>query len=197
MGEQRSAQKKMMGSFNVTEILASSALQIGRIQGAAPVALGIRLSNQGFLGTAAPGYADLALLLEIAMGFGLLVGALLARKQKFQAHGWCQSLVVLLNLGIIAVVMVPSFQNSVSPRIPSKLGKAYVALATAHGVLGGIVECAALYILLAAGTKLLPEKFRLKRYKLWMRTLFAAWWLVLLLGVATYVRWYVPHPFGH
>ena len=187
----------MMDSFNLTEILPGSASQVGRIQGVAPIALAIHLSKEGFLGPAAPRYADLILLLEIAMGFGLLLGALLARKQKFQLHARCQSLVVLLNLVIIALVMVPSFHNSVSPRIPSKLGKAYVALATAHGLFGGIVECAALYILLAAGTKLLPEKFRLKRYKLWMRTLLAAWWLVLLLGVATYLRWYVPHPFAH
>ena len=32
-------------------------------------------------------------------------------------------------------------------------------------------------LLLAAGTNLLPEKFRIKRYKLWMRTvLFVAGW---------------------
>jgi uncharacterized membrane protein YozB (DUF420 family) len=30
----------------------------------------------------------------------------------------------------------------------------------------------------------------LARYKLWMRLALALWWLVLLLGVATYVRWY-------
>jgi len=52
-----------------------------------------------------------------------------------------------------------------------------------------------LYILLAAGTKLLPEGLRIKRYKLWMRIVLASWWLVLLLGIATYARWYVPHPF--
>ena len=93
--------------------------------------------------------------------------------------------------------MSGSFREQVSPKIPAKLGKSYVALATAHGALGGILELTALYVLLAAGTKLLPERFRIQRYKLWMRTVLAAWWLVLLLGVATYVRWYVQLSFRH
>jgi len=151
--------------------------------------------NEGFLGTAAPRCADVVLLLEISMGAGLIIGALLARKQRFRAHAWCQSAVVLLNAAIIALVMLPSFRDQVSPKIPLKLTKSYFALATAHGAFGCVVECAALYILLAAGTKLLPEGLRIKRYKLWMRIVLASWWLVLLLGIATYARWYVPHPF--
>jgi uncharacterized membrane protein YozB (DUF420 family) len=153
--------------------------------------------NEGFLGTAAPRYADVVLLLEISMGVALLTGALLARKQRFHAHAWCQSTVVLLNAAIIALVMIPSFRDQVGPKIPLKLTKSYFALATAHGALGCAVECVALYILLAAGTKLLPERLRIQRYKLWMRIALASWWLVLLLGIATYARWYVPHSFPH
>jgi uncharacterized membrane protein YozB (DUF420 family) len=148
--------------------------------------------REGFLGTAAPFYADLVLLLELSMGAGLLLGLLLARTGKFRAHGVCQSIIVLLNVGVIALVMMPSFHHQIAPRIPLKLGKAFYALATIHGTLGAIVECAALYILLAAGTTLLPEKLRLTRYKLWMRTVLVSWWLVILLGAATYARWYIP-----
>ena len=36
----------------------------------------------GFLGTVAPPYANLTLLLEIAMGVGLLIGAWLARQRR-------------------------------------------------------------------------------------------------------------------
>ena len=152
--------------------------------------------NEGFLGTAAPRYADVVLLLEIGMGLALLVGAILARKRKFLAHGWCQSAIVLLNLSIVMLVMAPSFRSQVMPRIPMKLGKTYYALATAHAVLGSATECAALYIVLAAGTNLLPQRFQLTRYKLWMRTVLAAWWVTLVLGFATYARWYVPHLFA-
>jgi uncharacterized membrane protein YozB (DUF420 family) len=151
------------------------------------------LRSEGFLGTVAPPYVNLILLLEIAMGVGLLIGALLARMRRFRAHAWCQSAIVLLNLAVIVLVMIPSFRVHVSPRLPRKLGKPYYALATAHAAIGTITEIAGLYILLAAGTSVLPGKFRITKYKLWMRTVLVLWWVVLLLGLATYARWYVPH----
>ena len=130
------------------------------------------------------------------MGVTLLAGALLARLRKFRAHAWCQSVVVILNAGVIALAMLPSFSHQgCSCRIPQKLAKSFYAIATAHASLGAIVECAALYSLLAAGTTLMPEKLRLTRYKLWMRTVLLGWWAVLLLGVATYARWYIPNLF--
>lgn len=148
-----------------------------------------------FLRTQAPLAADVVLLLEIAMGVGLLAGAWLARAKRFRQHAWCQSIIVLLNLAIIGLTMAPSFRGQVLPRVPAKLSRSYYALATAHATLGSITELAALYILLAAGTRHLPESLRLTRFKPWMRTVLALWWLVLFLGFATYARWYVPNLF--
>ena len=148
--------------------------------------------NVSLFRTAAPRYADLVLLLEVGMGLALLAGAVLARRKRFRLHAWCQSVVVLLNSAAILLVMVPSFQAHVNPKIPAKLGKAYYSLATAHAALGAVTEIAALYILLSAGTNILPQQFRLTNYRPWMRSVLALWWLVLLLGVATYIRWYVP-----
>jgi len=150
---------------------------------------------EAFLETAAPSGANLVLVLEIAMGIGLLLGAWLARKGRFRQHAWCQSVIVLLNFAVIAVMMIPSFRVHVFPRVPAKLGKAYYALATAHAALGGVTEIAGLYILLSAGTSVLPDKWRITKYKVWMRSVLALWWVVLLLGMATYTRWYVPHLF--
>ena len=151
--------------------------------------------SEGFLGTAAPRYADLVLLLEIGMGLALLIGAALARKRMFRAHACCQSAVVLLNLAIVVLLMIPSFHANVTPNIPAKLGKAYYSLPTAHAALGSITEIAALYILLVAGTNIVPQRLRVTNFKLWMRTVLVLWWLVLILGLATYVRWYVPGVF--
>jgi uncharacterized membrane protein YozB (DUF420 family) len=150
---------------------------------------------KAFLETAAPRGANLVLALEIAMGIGLLLGARLARKGRFRQHAWCQSIIVLLNVAVIAVMMIPSFRVHVFPRIPAKLGKAYYALATAHAALGGVTEIAGLYILLSAGTSVLPDKLRITKYKVWMRSVLVLWWVVLILGMATYTRWYVPHLF--
>lgn len=151
--------------------------------------------NEGFLGAAAPRAADLVLLLEITMGVGLLIGARLARLGRFRQHAWCQAIIVLLNLAVIVLMMIPSFRARVFPRIPAKLGKTYYAFATMHATLGTVTEIAALYILFAAGTRVLPEKLRITKYKLLMRTVLVLWWLVLLLGFATYARWYAPYLF--
>jgi len=150
---------------------------------------------KAFLETAAPRDANVVLVLEIAMGVGLLVGARLARKGRFRQHAWCQSIIVLLNFAVVAVMMIPSFRVHVLPRVPAKLGKAYYAFATTHGALGTVTELAGLYILLSAGTTVLPEQLRITKYKVWMRSVLVLWWVVLLLGMATYTRWYVPHLF--
>jgi uncharacterized membrane protein YozB (DUF420 family) len=100
---------------------------------------------------------------------------------------------VLLNLAVIAATMIPSFHMHVLTGIPAKLARAYYGLATTHAALGSVAEMAGLYILLVAGTKVLPENLRFTRYKLWMRSVLVLWWVVLLLGMATYTRWYVPH----
>ncbi len=147
--------------------------------------------SKGFLGTAAPRAADLTLLAESAMGLALIMGAMLARRRWYRAHGWCQSIVVLLNLVVIAAYMVPSFRRQVVPAIPADLGDSGYILAVAHGSAGLIAELLAVYILLVAGTNIMPQRLRFTRYRLWMRTALAFWWLVLVLGVVTYIRWYV------
>ena len=149
--------------------------------------------DHGFLSSAASWRANLTLFLELGMGVGLLIGALLARLRRFGAHAWCQSTVVLLNLALIAATMVPSFRQLVVLALPAKLGKPFYALAAAHAALGSVAQCAGHYILLAVGTKVLPERFRITRLKLWMRSLLVLWWIVLALGLATYVDWYGPH----
>ena len=131
----------------------------------------------------APPCAHLTLLLEIAMGVGLLIGAWLARRRRFRQHAWCQSAIVLLNLAVIVLVMMPSFQVQVVPEIPLRLAKTYYALATAHAALGTSTEIAGLYILLAAGTGVLPEKFRITKYKAWMRTVLVLWLVRALVGI--------------
>jgi uncharacterized membrane protein YozB (DUF420 family) len=147
--------------------------------------------SRGFLKTAAPFNSDLVLVVEMGMGAALLVGTVLARRRHYRAHAWCQSAVVLLNLVLIALVMAPSFSRQVAWADPASLGDSYYAIAVAHAALGTVAELLGLYILLVAGTEILPKQIRFTRYKPWMRTALAVWWSVLLLGVGMYVRWYV------
>jgi uncharacterized membrane protein YozB (DUF420 family) len=147
--------------------------------------------SRGFLRTAAPLSADLVLVVEMGMGAALLVGTVLARRGKYRAHAWCQSAVVLLNLVLIAFIMAPSFSRQVASEVPASLRDSYYAIAAAHGALGTVTELLGLYILLVAGSNILPKQIRFIRYKPWMRTALALWWSVLILGVGMYVRWYV------
>jgi uncharacterized membrane protein YozB (DUF420 family) len=130
------------------------------------------------------------------MGLGLLVGAHLARRQRFQWHAWCQSGVVLANLAVIALTMAPSFGSQIVPVVtarPARIAKLRYALVTTHAMLGCVAEFGGLYILLSACTEVLPRRFRIARYKLWMRSLLVLWWVVIILGLATYGAWYFPY----
>jgi len=149
------------------------------------------LVSKGFLGTAAPRSSDVTLIVEVGMGLALLVGAVLARRGSRRAHACCQSAVVLLNLVTITLTMAPSFRRSFAPPVAASFRDSYYALAAFHAALGTIAELLGLYILMVAGTDILPTRFRFTRYKPWMRTALAFWWLTLLFGLATYGRWYV------
>jgi len=145
----------------------------------------------GFLGTGATFRADLNLVVQVAMGLMLLFGMGLARKYNYRAHKYCQSSVMLLNLVMIFLIMAPSFHKQVQPKVPDGLKEAYYLVPYVHAALGTIAELLGLYIVLVAATQFVPEKLRFKRYKPWMRTELALWWIVILIGVGTYYVWYI------
>ena len=146
---------------------------------------------KGFLGTGATFGADLNLVVQLIMGVALVAGALLAKQRRFKAHGICQTTVLLLNLLMIGLVMWPSFQQQVRPALSKVLHKWYYEVAAIHAVLGITAELLGLYIVLVAGTDVLPQWLRFKHWKLWMRTELALWMVVLLSGAGTYCAWYV------
>jgi uncharacterized membrane protein YozB (DUF420 family) len=146
---------------------------------------------KGFLGTGASFAADLNLVAQLLMGLALLCGALLARHKRYRAHGICQTTVLLLNLLMIGLVMWPSFQQQVKPAMSKVLHKWYFEVALVHGVLGITAEILGLYIVIVAGTNILPQWLRFNHWKLWMRTEMVLWMVVLLAGLATYCAWYV------
>src|SRR6266850_1523501 len=145
----------------------------------------------GFLGTGATFRADLNLVVQVSMGIALLVGMVLAKRKNFRAHKYVQSSVMILNLVMIFLIMAPSFHRQVQPQVPGGLKEAYYLVPYIHAILGTIAEVLGLYIVLVAGTKLLPRKLKFKRYKPWMRTELALWWLVVLIGIGTYYTWYI------
>ena len=164
----------------------SSVETLGSYSGIKALAVNLK----GFLGTQAGFGADLTLVLQVAMGVSLIAGVFLARAKRYAMHGVCQTTVLLLNLVLIASFMWPSFSFQVLPRLPKHFSKPYYGVAAVHGSLGAMAELLGLYILLVAGTNVVPQSWRFRRWKLWMRIEMALWLFVLLIGIGTYLVWY-------
>jgi uncharacterized membrane protein YozB (DUF420 family) len=151
----------------------------------------LSLPVKGFLGTGATFEADINLVVQLAMAAALVAGVVLAKKKHYRAHGICQTTVLLLNLLMIGLVMWPSFRRQGNPRFPKVLHKAYYAAPVVHAALGMTAELLGLYIVLVAGTNVLPAWLRFRNWKRWMRTELLLWIFVVISGVGTYYVWYI------
>jgi uncharacterized membrane protein YozB (DUF420 family) len=149
------------------------------------------LTMKGFLGTGATFGADLNLVVQLIMGLALLAGVLLARQKCYRAHGICQTTVLVSNLLMIGLVMGPSFQQQVKPALSKVLHKWYYEAAALHGLLGIAAELLGLYVVIVAGTNVLPDWLRFTNWKRWMRAELILWSIVLLTGIGTYCAWYI------
>lgn len=118
----------------------------------------------------------------------------LARAKRFQLHGALQSTVVLLNLGLILCIMLPSFHHQILPSISSSWKDSGIAIALLHSLVGAVAWLVAFYVVLVAGTPVIPRKLRFSNYRRWVWMAFVLWWAVFLLGCAVYYCWYVSPP---
>ena len=141
--------------------------------------------SEGFLGRPSTFGADLNLLLQIGAGLLLLVGFLLARRARFRAHGLCQSAALVVALVMTGLWMLPAYHANWGSGI-FLLQSRVTTAAAAHVVAGTVALLLGVWVVLVAGTSLVPRMLRFTSYKAWMRTLIAVWWLALLLGVLTY-----------
>jgi hypothetical protein len=141
--------------------------------------------SEGFLGRPSTFGADLNLLVQLGLGVLLFVGFLLARRSRYALHGVCQSVALAATIVMTAIWMLPAYHNNYGPAIFT-LGNRVNVAAAAHVVSGTVALLVGVYVVLVAGTSLVPKAVRFGNYKVWMRTLITVWWLALLLGVLTY-----------
>jgi plastocyanin len=134
------------------------------------------------------------LALQFLMVLGISLGMLLARRKRFRAHGRLQAAVVLLNIVLIVIIMIPSYRRQVVPNIGLCFQDSYYGMASVHAALGFAAQLLALYVVVVAGTSLLPKWLQFSNYKPWMRATLALWWVVFLVGCGTYYVWYVRAP---
>ncbi|HZY69776.1 MAG TPA: DUF420 domain-containing protein [Thermoplasmata archaeon] len=145
----------------------------------------------GILGTGAPSTSDLVLVFEFAVAGMLLVGMFVVRRGAVRWHRLIQSSMVLVNIPVVLLWMLPQYLGSVLPGLPGEIAQPFYLVPTLMLIAGATAEALGVYILLVAGTTWLPERWRFRRYKLWMRTELVLWWSVLVAGVSTYYLWYV------
>jgi len=142
--------------------------------------------GDSFLGRGATFGADLNLLVQIGLGLALLVGMGLARRGWYRAHGACQASVLALTLLMTAIWMGPQLRDVYWPSLGRGVVNRVNLAVAAHVGLGSAALLLAVYVVLVAGTRVIPARFRFENYKLWMRTLLALWWIAIGLGGLTY-----------
>ena len=140
----------------------------------------------GFLGQGAPWGADLNLLLQVGVGLLLLVGMALARRGRYGAHGICQSSGFVLALAMTVLWMIPAFHAIHADALGRGVVNRVTVAVALHVVVGTAALLVGAWIVLVAGTPIVPERFRFSNYRRWMRTLLALWWLAIVLGLAIY-----------
>ncbi|HZQ62124.1 MAG TPA: hypothetical protein VFC24_12285 [Casimicrobiaceae bacterium] len=141
----------------------------------------------GFFG-AGPLLADLNIVFEVILVLGLTLGMFLARRGNIEAHRRNQTTWVLVNLVLVALVMVPSirtfkFNGLADLRDPGNLAT------WLHAGIGTLTVIAGTWLVLQMH-ELLPAALRVQRWKTLMRATLAGYWIVALLGLATYRGWY-------
>ncbi len=145
----------------------------------------------GFLPSASAEYGTAVLVVELVIAGMLVVGMFVVRSGHVRAHRAIQSSMVLLNIPVVLVAMAPYYWADVWPGLPGALGQSFYLFPTLMLAAGAVAEALGVYILLVAGTNLLSERFRFRRYKLVMRTELVLWWVVVLAGIDTYYSWWV------
>jgi uncharacterized membrane protein YozB (DUF420 family) len=132
----------------------------------------------------------LNLHIQIALILLLSTGVLLARTRRFRLHAVMQCAVVLLNLGLILGIMLPSLRQQM-PAALSPSWSVSIAIVLLHSFVGALAWLMAFYVVLVSGTPLIPRKLRFLNYRRWMRAAFAMWWAAFLLGCAVYYLLYM------
>ncbi len=154
------------------------------------VLLGPVGKGHGLFGTRASLAADFNLIAEIILMLGLLLGFGFALTKHISAHQYNQTAWALFNIILVLFIMLGSFFTQVVSGLPAQLIKLHGVVAILHAILGSITLVCAVYILLRMNG-LLPKPLRIKWWKNLMRFTLGMYLLVGLLGLGTYLVWYV------
>ena len=98
----------------------------------------------------------------------------------------CQTTVLFLSLGMIALVMWPSRVNTLRPALAESCMKWHLRGGYDSFACRSAAELLGLYIVMVVGTRIFPQSLRFKDWKRWMRAELTLWSIVVLTVVGTY-----------
>lgn len=162
----------------------------------------------GFLGTNASLLSDLSLVAYVLfIAPAMLIGFVFARQGKHRPHHqYLMNAVTFVNWLLIIFLMAVSYVNGVLPGLPGSLGQPAIFLPTLHLLFGGAAQILATYTVyrmwredtqVAAARKRGERevtRYWFKSAKPVMQAVLGLWLLTVVLGVATYISFYVAPP---
>ena len=119
----------------------------------------------------------------------MIVGFVFARRKMFVPyHKFTMTTITIVNWLLIIFVMAVSYKNYVLPSVPAKLGDLGILVPTIHLVPGLIAQLLATYLVIRMWFEnQLPEWFKVKNFKFFMRTTLALWLLTFLIGIGNWL----------
>ena len=119
----------------------------------------------------------------------MLVGFVFARRKMFVPyHKFTMTTITIFNWLLIIFVMLVSYRSYVLPEIPQNLGQLGILVPTIHLIPGLIAQLLATYLVIRMWFEnQLPEWFKVKNIKFFMRTTLALWLLTFLIGIGNWL----------
>ena len=140
--------------------------------------------NTGFLGTRANWAADLNLIVQIVLLLVLFAGRMQAKRRNLNAHHRWMTAIVTVNAVMIVAIMNPSFFRLLPSAVRDPAAPALV-LPLLHALVGALAEVMGLYAVLSMNMDL-PDSWRIRNVRWFMRITFLLWALALAGGIVLY-----------
>jgi|GEM_PF-508259 len=151
------------------------------------------LHQPGFFGTSANRAGDITLSVMILVAILLTIGVGLALKRRYEAHRRVQSVAVALaSIMVLWMMIFPFIDFVISDFMQTRSVKFYLVSAL-HGLIGLPAFIFGGFVALR-GNNLVPERFKFRNYKRYMRIAYALYILTILAGIWLYFTWYVNNP---
>jgi CDGSH-type Zn-finger protein/uncharacterized membrane protein YozB (DUF420 family) len=169
-------------------LIVGGLLVAGAVAGILAIEAAGKWSAPGFLG---PGglIPDLNLALELLLVAGLTFGYWLAKRGNLAAHRYNQTIWVLVNAVLVALIMARGMENAALDAA-SDLVRPHLLVPWLHATLGAATVAAGLWLVLQMNG-LLPQRLHVRGWKTLMRVTLAGYWAVAALGLAIYYLWFL------